>query len=155
MWTELLLALLIVARLNGAIQQKEREKQQIEQQQIEQQNKEQKIEQQRIEEHNKALAESMRSGEDLRNEILDMERWLVDTQKPIDDLKDQAYAALANDPFSPETQALMQKQADWKELQDSVRVEITKLKKLLGKYENTNNKPTDDNIITIDSVGKG
>ena len=169
MWTELLVAWAIIVGLSGAGQQAEKRRQQ----EIEQHNKEQqkieqhKIEQQKIEqqieEHNKkqwreqeqiALAESMRSEADLRKELLDMERWLVATQEPMNDFNDQALAAFANDPFSSETKAIMKKKADWKELEDCVKVSIPKLKKLLEKYEKTNNKPTDD-IVTIDSVGKG
>ena len=137
MSTELLLvAFLIFVGVGETIEQTKKK------QQREQHNKEQQI----------ALAESMRSEEDPRDALLYMERWLVDRQKPLNNLNAQVYAALVNDPFALETQALRKKQADWERLQDSIKVQITKLKKLLEKYEKTNHQRADD-IVTIDSVG--
>ena len=140
MYTELLLvAWVIFVGLGEAIEQTKKK------QQIEQHNKEQQI----------VVAESMKSEEGLRDILLYMESWLVDRQKPLNNLNAQVYAALVNDPFSSETKALLKKQADWIKLEDAIRVEITKLKKLLEKYEKTNHQQADDNIVTIDSVGKG
>ena len=171
MSTELLLvAFLIFVGVGESIEQTKKRGQQIEQREIEQHNKEQqkieqqkieqlkieqqKIEQLKIEQQRKALAESMRSEADLRNELWIMEKWLVDTQEPLNDFNHKTLKAFANDPFSLETQALINKQADWMDLSDFTKVKITKLKKLLEKYEKTNHQPADD-IVTINSVGKG